>query len=384
MPDLTKVLGVASGDIVAVDGVASGDIDKIGGASMAAAPPPPPSDPPATMWMLGEINGRLYASNDPNNWPDQASRVDTGNGTPTAMAYGKSGSTGRWITGWDHSTNEIRMVNSGSQAYIYDSNNWIYYDFGSPARKFRFGDRGNKKLAYNPDSGTWIAGGDNAGNESGEYKPLRRSVDGGDSWTVLTIGLDENRHASGVTYVSASTFVAVLEYKVWISTDDGVSWAEAGHEGTAGRCASGIAYNAGGGRSVLAHNWKYFYSDDNWATSTTVTSDSNEASAFPTIYSICYVKGGINAFVAATQTGLIQTSSDGTTQWNTVADLGKDGYSLATDHHTIVLSTDGGKVWSASATSSLGDADWVEREDYGSDEMYTIACDVINAGMSDY
>ena len=384
MPDLTKVLGVASGDIVAVDGVAVGNIAKIGGASMAAAPPPPPSDPPATMWMLGEINGRLYASNDPNNWPSISSRVDTGRGTPTAMAYGKSGSTGRWITGWDHSTNEIRMVNSGSQAYIYDSNNWINYDFGSPARKFRFGDRGNKKLAYNPDTGTWIAGGDNAGNESGEYKPLRRSVDGGDSWTILTIGLDENRRATGVTYVSASTFVAVLEYKVWISTDDGASWAEAGHEGTAGRCNSGIAYNAGGGRSVLAHNWKYFYSDDNWATATHVTSDSNEAEAYPTIYSICYVKGEINAFVAATQGGLIQTSSNGTTQWNTVADLGYDGYSLATDHHTIVLSTDNGKVWSASATSSLGDADWVEREDYGSDEMYTIACDVINAGMSDY
>ena len=381
MGDLNKVLGVASDEIDKIGGVASDEIDKIGGASKPAAAP---SDPPATMWMLGEVNGRLYASNDPNNWPSISSRVDTGNGTPTAMAYGKSGSTGRWITGWDHSTNEIRMVNSGSQAYIYDSNNWINYDFGSPARKFRFGDRGDKKLAYNPDTGTWIAGGDNAGNESGEYKPLRRSVDGGDSWTILTIGLDENRRATGVTYVSASTFVAVLEYKVWISTDDGVSWAEAGHEGAAGRCNSGIAYNAGGGRSVLAHNWKYFYSDDNWATATHVTSDSNEAEAYPTIYSICYVKGEINAFVAATQGGLIQTSSNGTTQWNTVADLGYDGYSLATDHHTIVLSTDNGKVWSASATSSLGDADWVEREDYGSDEMYTIACDVINAGMSDY
>ena len=380
MADLTKVLGVASDDILKMGGVATDDIDSIGGASLPAGD----TDPPATMWMLGHKQGWLYATNDPNNWPSPGDRVDTGNGTPSAMAYGKSGSTGRWIVGWHYGVNEIRMANSGSVAYIYDSNNWVDFDFGSPVRKFGAGNRGNKKLAYNPDTGTWIAGGENGGAESGEYKPLKRSVDGGDSWDVLTIGLDENRDATGVAYASGSTFVAVLEYKVWRSTDDGATWAEAGHDEDAGRISSGIAYNAGGGRSVLAHNWKYFYSDDNWTTSTHVTSDSNEASAFPTIYSICYVKGEINAFVAATQGGLIQTSSNGTTQWNTTADLSLDAYSLATDHHTIVLTTQSGKVWSASATSSLADADWVEREDYGSENLYTIACDVINAGISDY
>ena len=100
MADYTKIDGVAAADIAKVSGVAVADISKVAGASK------PASSTPASRWMGGAAQGKIFQCNNANasdtgdGWFEAD---DVGAGNLKGIAFGKDAADNQqWYV---HSTN---------------------------------------------------------------------------------------------------------------------------------------------------------------------------------------------------------------------------------------------------------------------------------------
>ena len=203
-----------------------------------------------------------------------------------------------------------------------------------------------------------------------------------------------------VCYKSGREWYAINDSDIWKSTDDGATWGGGEpHPGAPSTMYpliedpggltgvfNAMAYNPDDGSNgrwvVVGNSGAIGYSTDNWGTGNEAT-DSGSGGPFGTnhIYGVVYCAGIVNKWVACSAGGKIGYSTDGNT-W-TAATTGSPGAggsdhfrSIATDNTTIVAVGQTGIIYTSTNGTSF-----TQRGSGVSQTLWSVACDVIGAGM---
>jgi photosystem II stability/assembly factor-like uncharacterized protein len=199
-----------------------------------------------------------------------------------------------------------------------------------------------------------------------------RSTDGAVTWTSIDHGSTVNDNANCVAYNGSDTWALGHQSHVWISTNDGASWADtATLEGT--QDINAICYDGSDTWVAVLLGSNIYYSTNDWGANT-----ESDLSGEGNQYGCVYMKGSVNKFIAVSSAGQINHSPDGAT-WTEASDYdsSKALYAIATDHTTVIAVGTSGIVM----TSADGDT-WTIRTITGVTKTFRgIACDVIGAGL---
>ncbi len=201
---------------------------------------------------------------------------------------------------------------------------------------------------------------------------VARSVDGGDTWTVSTNGLT----GAGVYYtfpdpVNAGVVYGVATNRLFKSTDDGLNWSEV--TGTmALTVIEDIQINPADTQVIYASGWEGMYKSEDGAASWTQLTNG-----LPAPNSSGYIFAGASAldplnpdvvYVMVSNDGLYKTTDGGDAWFRVSTNLPSDFFTkvlvnpnatnqvlVATGNNDVIISSDGGAIWSDLVNIGLGD-----------------------------
>jgi len=363
MPDISKINNAAIGDVSKIDGVAKADISKYGDATV------PAGTEQATRWFMGTTSGKIFESNSATFASGSVSQlVDFGGDQFTSLAIGQDGSGNkRWCLYNKAAGVDIRYGNNSGT--LGDSTQWtsVAWDDAHQAQT-----NGGPAIAWG--NGNWFAVGNRRSAGGGLYYPMMSSSDGAASWIeVQDSSFTVNASPRTIAYKDTDFWV-IGHGTAFFTSSNAITWGDTGT--SAGSTINAIAYDGTSRWVSVGQTGKVYYSDDHFGSVTQATYPWTS-----NVFGLCYAAGSINKWIAVGATGRIAYSSDGITfSASTVpAVLGTANLQgVATDNTTIVAVGNNNMI----LTSSDG-TNWsrVSSSDSTGYTLYTVACDVVGAGM---
>ena len=381
-----KISGVARNNIDKVSGAAKDNVYKVSGVQFVVA----------SRWIVGG-QYKLFTPNTPadptSTWASLVQLFPDGGSDPVVgirdVAYGKDGSGNKlWVIGIDENTSELAYCEDSAAALgrpFDDVSTPRWNDVGNVATDL-YAVYGGPAIAWGND--VWVAGGNDNQTSSPNRRSLKRSTTGTSGWAAISsVPQDRNQPSRGVCYHEGNNWFALHDSDVWKSTDNGASWTRALEDagGVTGwfNC---MAYDGSGTWVAAGNAGRIAYSTDDWATATEVAVDDRAFSN--QVLGIVYC-AGIGKWIIVATGGLVGYASDATGAWTNAKgyDPG-DGdpipimtparalHGIATDNTTIVTVGIGGNIW-----VSTDGINWTSEGNAGLGDLYSVACDVIGAGM---
>ena len=366
MPDVSKVNAVAIGDISKIGGVAKASISKYGGATV------PSGADPATRWFMTSTSGKVFESDSPTFVSGSVSEmVDLGGQVNTSLAIGEDNSGNkRWCLYAGASGTDIRYGNNSGS--LDASAQWtnVSWPQNHIART-----NGGPAIAWG--NGNWFTVGSKRSAGGGLYYTMMSSSDGAANWVeVADASFTVNSHAGAIAYKGSDTDFWAMGYAdgSFFTSSNAIDWGDTGVD--AASQINAIAYDATSRWASVGQGGKVYYSDDDFGS---VTQGSYPWTS--NVFGLCYAAGSINMWIAVGASGRIAHSPDGinftaSTMPGVVGSTALQA--VATDNTTLVAVGNSNMI----LTSSDG-TNWVRVSSSASDGflLYTIACDIVGAGM---
>ena len=368
---INKVSGITKDDTDKIGGINEYEVFKVSGVQFAAA----------EQWIIGG-QYRLFTPETPSDptstWSQLVQLFSMSGGLVKIfdIAYGKDGSGNKlWVIGTGADTSELAYCEDNavalSRPFTSASNCWS--NVGDIATDL-YAVNGGPAISWGNDA--WVAGGNDNNTVSPNRRTLKRSTTGTSSWAELSSVPQHRSHPTrGVCYHEGNNWFAVHDSDVWKSTDNGATWTRALQDagGVLGwfNC---LAYDGDGMWVAAGNAGRMAYSADNWATATEV--DESDRPFNNAVYGIAYCYG-IGKWVTCASGGKIGYTGDPTGEWTSATTpTGVSLNGIATDGTTIVAVGDGGTIITSTDGSS-----WTDQGSAGLGDLYSVACDIIGAGM---
>ena len=390
MPTIDSLNGVETANIDEINGIGKANIDGVNGNNEVGAPV-------ASRWLIGAASGLMYSTTAANAGSGWAELVDLGSNAYKTIAIGRDsdgeGGKKRWMLHASNNTNEIAYIDADGD--MTDSGNWTEVDYSTAYKATDYGPH----IVYG--NGVWITGGFNV-DDGDSQRTIMRSTDGGANWTSIDHDTGASpQDVSQKTYAVAhkggnsSLWIMSQGAQIFNSTDNGASWTHRKDlasitgvgGGNANREVRSIAYD-GNGRWIAVLETNKILTSDNDGVAWTLQTSGVSGTWSPTCVLYANLASG-GLWIVSHQNGRLQKSSDGETWtpiWNNTVGQPLDTdwdtstiFSMATDHHTIVICGSNGKI-----AHSANGSNWTVLDpaiDGLTGTTYrAIACDVIAAG----